>query len=352
MKGQKFVRGGGDGEEKLAFDGEIHGPLRFGGRAHHAVPERGSAPRRVKRQKLPLAAWWQRPTVRQMKTLSLMLCGLLAGAVVLRAQVSVEMVVPQDKLLPAEQFLAGVKVVNRSGQPLHLGDDADWIQFVIENADGTGLAQVSNPPVQKPFVLESSQQGTLKVDLAPCFDLRRVGKYWISAVVKFKDWNSTMSTKSVAFEVIEGTKLWEQVFGVPSAERSGPPEVRKYTLQQANYLKEPRLYLRISSADGGVIKIINLGPLLAIGQPEPLLDRSNRLHLLHQTGARVSTYYVINTDGDIESEESYEYVGMRPRLQMDEAGKVTVKGGTLRNPPEDAAPVVEPKKNVDAAKTS
>lgn len=287
-----------------------------------------------------------------MKHLTLLLCLLTVGTNLLQAQVSVEMVLPQDKLLPAEQFLAGVKVVNRSGQPLHLGDDADWIQFFIENTEGTSLTQVSNPPVQKPFVLESSQQGTLTVDLAPCFDLRRVGKYWVSAVVKFKDWNSTMTTKGVAFEVIDGTRIWEQVVGVPDRDGKGPPEVRKYTLQQANYLKEPRLYLRISGATGSVIKIVNLGPMLAIGQPDPLLDRNNRLHLLHQTGARVSTYYIINTEGEIESEEAYEYAGVRPRLQMDETGKVTVKGGVPRNPPETTAPVTEPKKNVDEAKTS
>lgn len=287
-----------------------------------------------------------------MKRLTFMIGGLLAGVCLLQGQVAVEMVLPQDKLLPAEQFLAGVRVVNRSGQPLHLGEGSDWIQFVIEGADSSSLKQLSNPPVQKPFVLESSQQATLKVDLAPCFDLRTIGKYQISAVVKIRDWNSSLTTKSLPFEVIEGTKLWEQVVGVPGKARTGPPQARKYTLQQANYLKEPRLYLRVSAADGSVMKILNLGPMLAIGQPDPVLDRSNRLHLLQQTGARVSTYFIINTDGDIESEESYEYAGTRPRLQMDETGRVVVKGGSLRNPPENAAPVTEPKKNVGEAKTS
>ena len=47
------------------------------------------------------------------------------------AQVSVEVVLTQEKFLPGEELMAGVRVVNRSGQALHLGQAADWIRFNI-----------------------------------------------------------------------------------------------------------------------------------------------------------------------------------------------------------------------------
>ena len=50
--------------------------------------------------------------------------------------------------------------------------------------------------------------------------------------------------------VIRGSKVWERVFGVPNSGREdGSPEVRKYMLQQANYLRRQlRLYARIDAS--------------------------------------------------------------------------------------------------------
>jgi hypothetical protein len=268
------------------------------------------------------------------------------------AQVSAELVLPQDKFLPAEEFRAGVRMVNRSGQPLALGEEPDWIKFTVETSTGESVPQISDPLVQKPFTLESSKQATLKVDLASCYDLRRPGNYQIRATVKIKNWSGSLVTKNVSFEIIEGTKLWEQEFGVPNSRIGNPPVVRKYTLQQANYLKEPRLYLRISAADGTVLKVINVGPILSIGRPEPLLDKNNRLHLLHQTGARISLYLIFNPEGAMEARQTYEYAGSRPRLQWSEKGEIEVKGGSRRISPNDLPPEPEQTSNVETNKTN
>jgi hypothetical protein len=286
-----------------------------------------------------------------MKRLALAALSLIGSSQFLLAQVSVELVLPQDKFLPAEEFRAGVRIVNRSGQPLSLGAESDWIEFAIETSTGQILPQISAPPVQRPFTLESSKQGTLKVDLAPCFDLRKPGYYQIRATVKIKNWRESLTTKSVPFEIIEGTKIWEQVFGVPSPSGNNPPEVRKYTLQQANYLKEPRLYLRISAADDSVLKVINIGPMLSIGRPEPLLDKSNRLHLLQQVGARSSLYLIFNSNGDTELRHTYEYSGSRPRLQWNEKGEIEVKGGVRKTSPNDVPPEPEIISNVETNQT-
>ena len=302
--------------------------------------------------KLSLAAPARQPTVLGMKCLVVALLCLTGCSPFALAQLSAELVLPQDKFLPAEEFRAGVRIVNRSGQTLVMGEESDWITFALETSTGESVPQLSEPPVQKPFTLESSKQATLKVDLAPCYDLRKPGGYQIRATVKIKNWSGALVTKNVPFEIIEGTKLWEQTFGLPSSGQGDPPTVRKYTLQQANYLKEPRLYLRISDANSTVLKVINVGPILSIGRPEPMLDKNNRLHLLHQTGARSSLYLVFNPTGDMEVRQTYEYAGSRPRLQWSDKGEIEVKGGSRQLNPNDLPPESEQISNVETNKTN
>lgn len=261
------------------------------------------------------------------------------------AQVAVEVVLSQDKFLPREELLAGVRVVNRSGQTLRLGEQTNWIRFTIERAEGGLVRKLSDPPVQRPFELESAKQATLKVDLAPCYDLHQKGAYQITAEVMIKDWGKRLRTKPKSFEIIEGTKIWERSFGVPKAQENGPPELRSYCLQQANYLAEPRLYLRVSKSDGTVIQLINVGRMLSFGRPEPLLDKRSRLHLLHQNGPRSCTYLVVNPDGEIEIRQLFEFTDVRARLRMDADGAVRVESGVRRASADDLPVEVEKKRD-------
>ena len=270
------------------------------------------------------------------------LLALLASALSAWAQVEVEVVLDQDKFLPAEQLMAGVRIVNRSGQALNLGEEADWAKFSIERFDGGGVHPISQPPVQGAFKLESSERATVKVDIAPCFDLRKQGRYFITATVKIKEWDKAIVSKPVPLEIVEGSKLWEEAFGVPQEQGSTQqaPEVRKYTLQQANYLKgQLRLYLRVSTGDGRVLKMLNVGPMIGFGQPEPQVDRQSRLHVLYQKAAKDFAYLVVNPEGDMILHQTFEYTDTRPRLRLDEVGKITVVGGA-RRPAADDFPVV------------
>lgn len=276
-----------------------------------------------------------------MKFYPVTLLALLASAIFSFAQVEVEVVLDQDKFLPMEQLMAGVRIVNRSGQTLNLGEDADWAQFSIEKVDGRGVHKIGQPPLQGAFKLESSERATVKVDLAPCYDLRKQGRYMLTATVRIKEWEKLLISKPVPFEIVEGTKLWEQEFGVPAEQGSTlPPEVRKYTLQQANYLKtQLRLYLRVSAGDGTVIKMLNVGPMIGFGQPEPQVDQQSRLHLLYQHAAKAFSYLIVNPAGDVTLRQTFEYTDTRPRLRLDDGGKIVVSGGA-RRPAADDFPVV------------
>ena len=233
---------------------------------------------------------------------------LLVTLLRLNAQLSVEVLLDQDKYLPGETFEVSVRMVNTSGQTLQFGETSDWLKFSIETTDGRPVQPRGEPPVKTPFTLESTKRATFQVDLAPHFDLRPTGRYRISAAVAVPAWGKELTAKPVPFEVVQGTRLWEQEFGVPSTEPGLPPELRRYALQQANYLRNQlRLYVRVSGADGTVIKLINAGPMISFSNPEPRLDKQSRLHLLYQSGAKTFEYLVVSPDGVIEAFESIDH---------------------------------------------
>ena len=99
-----------------------------------------------------------------------------------------------------------------------------------------------------------------------------------------------------------------------------PPHVRKYALVQANYLRDQlRLYVQVvDESDGAILKVHALGPMISFSEPEAQLDQASNLHVLCQTGASAFTYSIVNPNGDITSQEIYDYVTTRPRLSEDD----------------------------------
>jgi hypothetical protein len=277
-----------------------------------------------------------------MKALGLCPVCLAAALSSVSAQVSVELAQDQDQFLPAESMPLTVRITNRSGQDLRLGRDADWLTFSVESRDTGVVPKTGEVPVAGEFVLESSRVATLRVDLSPHFMLSRSGRYSVTATVQIKEWNQSVRSQPRSFDIIEGTPLWQQDVGVPdSASASNAiPEVRKFVLQQANYLKSQlRLYVRLTDASGArTFRVFPVGPMVSFGRPEPQVDKFSNLHLLYQEGPRSFNYTVINPDGEIIARRTYDYAETRPRLVPDTEGKVLVKGGVRRPTPRDIPP--------------
>jgi hypothetical protein len=284
-----------------------------------------------------------------MKSFGLFLGLALTSIFSASAQVTVTLTLDQDQFLPSESLPVAVHVTNQSGQPLHLGADPDWLTFSVEAADDPDNSIVvknSNPPVQGEFELDSSQIATKQVDLQPYFDLRRSGRYRIIATVHIKDWNTEITSPPRGFDVVDGAKLWSQVFGVPPPPgvTNRPSEVRKYTLEEANYLRaQLRMYVQVSNESGTIIfKVRPIGPMVSFSQPEEQLDQFSNLHVLYQSGAASFIYSVVNPNGDLVRQEVYDYLNVHPRLQVGDDGSITVFGGVRRVKPQEIPPVKSP----------
>jgi hypothetical protein len=276
-----------------------------------------------------------------MKFSGLGLTLLLASLASASAQVTVEVTQDQDQFLQGESLPVAVRITNRSGQPLNLGAAEDWLTFSIESREGLVVAKTGDAPVAGEFVLDSSKVAIKRVDLAPYFNLNRQGRYDIVANVHIKDWNRDVTSRPHHFDVIEGAKLWEQEVGVPkvAGAADAPPEVRKFVLQQANYLKaQLRLYLRVVDGYGRTLRVFPIGPMVSFGQPEPQVDRQSNLHVLYQNGAYAFSYTVFDFNGELISRQTYDYVKTRPRLRMDNEGNVVEFGGVRRVTVNDVPP--------------
>jgi len=264
------------------------------------------------------------------------------------AQVTVSLTLDQDQFLPSEALPVAVHITNLSGQPLHFGADPGWLTFSVQAADDFIVVKNSDPPVQGEFDLDSSQVATKHVDLEPYFDLRQSGHYQIIATVHIKDWDTDITSPPLGFDIVNGAKLQSLVFGVPlpPGVTNRLPEVRKYTLEEANYLhSQLRMYVQVSDESGSTIfKVRAIGPMVSFSQPEAQLDRASNLHVLYQSSAASFLYAVINPDGNIVQREVYDYsyLGVRPRLRSGDGGSITVYGGVRRVKPQNLPPVKAP----------
>ena len=281
-----------------------------------------------------------------MKLFGLLIAIMVAPVFTASAQVTANLTLEQDQFLPGEALPVAVHITNQSGQPLHFGADPDWLTFSVEAADDFIVVKNSDPPVQGEFSLDSSQVATKRVDLEPSFDLKRAGHYRIIAIVRIKDWNTEITSQPQGFDIIDGAKLWSQVFGVPlpAGVSNRPPEVRKYTLEEANYLhSQLRMYVQVSDESGAtVFKVRAIGPMVSFSQPDVQLDRLSNLHVLYQSGAASFLYSVINPNGDLVSQEIYDYFDARPRLRVGNDGSINVLGGARRVKPQNIPQVKAP----------
>lgn len=269
-----------------------------------------------------------------MRKVGLWLCLLAGFGSPVWAQVSVEVLLDQEQFLPGEALPVAVRIHNHSGQKLNFGAEADWLTFTVESRDSLVVRKLGDVPVVGAFALESAERATKRVDIGPYFSLTEPGRYTVIASVRIKDWGQSIISQPKNFNVMEGAKLWEQAFGVPApaGATNAVPEVRKYVLQQANYLKgKLRLYLRLTDGSGTkVFRVVPVGLILSFSRPEPRIDKFSNLHLLYQNWAHSFSYTVFTPDGDIIDRQTYDFTDTRPRLQVDEEGRISVAGGARR----------------------
>jgi hypothetical protein len=274
-----------------------------------------------------------------MKNTALSIALWLAWAGGLSAQVTVDVSLKQDQFLPGEKLPIRVKVANNSGQLLTFGDEI-WLTYSVEARDGTIVARSGEVPIAHNLEVKPSAWAATTTDIAPYYDLSKPGRYSVIATVYIKDWQLKASSTPKFFDIINGTRFWEQEFGLPqSATNHNPPEVRKYILQQATLETAMNLYFRLTdSSESKTFKVFSIGPMISFSDPQIRVDASSNLHLLYQMSARTYSYTIINPDGEVTLRQTYVYSNSAPHLKVDEAGNAVIVGGIRQMAENDVPP--------------
>ena len=258
--------------------------------------------------------------------------------------VTAELSLARNELLPMEDMQLKVRIVNRSGQDLTLGNTSDWISFTIRGESNTVAAQLDAVPSVGEFTMHSAQAGSPVFNLTPCFNFRQVGHYTVAAVINLPAWNKNLICKPINFEVINGVRIPnmpEMQVGVPAlpGASDAPPETRKYFLLKVNAPAGMKLYCQLTDETGSrTVRVFPIGGMLSLTVPEVQIDRFSNLHVLHQNGARSFNYCTINPLGQILENQTYVYAGTRPVLRGAPDGRVVVAGGERKYSPTDLPP--------------
>lgn len=258
----------------------------------------------------------------------LVLIALLFGQTAY-SQVTLDIALGQNRFIRDESLPVTVRVTNRSGRPIKIGNSADWLSFNLETLDGKVIAPVRDIQPGGQFQLESAESVSKAIDLSEGYELSNPGTYRLSVTAKFPEVELTVSSPPLNFDIVRGTQLWEQVCGIPDA--GGATRFIRYTLLNANHLKEFRLYVRVADEDeGGVARVFPIGNGVSFNVPERIVDRSSDLHVLFQSGARTFDYLRVVPTKGIADRRSYEIRGAsRPRLKLNDESAVIVVGGVL-----------------------
>jgi hypothetical protein len=256
---------------------------------------------------------------------------LLLAAVAARAQVTAELILDQEQFLRSESLPVRVRISNFSGQTLKLGTDSGWLTFRIETLEGRAVKSKQDLPPFKPFSLDTTKTASLRVDLMPHFNLSDQGHYRLTARIRVPEIEKEVLTEAKSFDIVQGTELWSKVFGIPGRT---PPEVRKYSLQAANFLKQNTLYARVTDENEALVyRVMPLGTLVSFSANtvETQLDSSSNLHVLFQNYKNTFAYAVVAPDGQQLIRQLYELSSAsRPHLRPESDGRIVVAGGQRR----------------------
>jgi hypothetical protein len=270
-----------------------------------------------------------------MRKFAILLVLFSAAVFSARAQlngVTASLSLDQDQYLPGEDIQLKLTIVNRSGQPVVLGAEKQWIVFEVLGEHRDLAPGHGEMPVVGPFTLQSGQSITREFKPAPYFDFQHVGRYSVGAFIKVPQWKQEITCKPAAFVIAGGTPLTlhgEFAFGVPppAGTTNLAPEVRRYSLMKVTELDQIKLYFRLTDRNGRTLRVFPLARMVDFGDPEAQMDRANNLHVLFQTGARTFTYCVMDPGGLLLERQFHEYADSRPKLRLDEDGRVFVGGG-------------------------
>lgn len=269
---------------------------------------------------------------------------LLALGHQVQAQIRVEMRMHRRLFIVYEPVMVTVGITNLSGHDLALKDvdGQKWFSFQVTGEQGRIIPPLDLDYHLQPLTIPAGETVKRSLNLASLYGVQEFGTYHFKASVYSADTQQYYSSQSGEFEITDGKLMWQQTVGVPAG-MPGAGSNRTISLLTHRTEKENMLYIRVEDKEGGVVYTTNpLGRVLLSFDPQIVLDKWNRVHVLQLVGAKTYVYSKIGLNGEWGGQTVYNTVTTRPVLRKKADGSVAVVGGQPDIPVAPAVPS-EPK---------
>jgi hypothetical protein len=267
--------------------------------------------------------------------LALLARGALADG--LRLDVRME----NPSVLQYEHVVAFLTLYNDTAQPLVIDESAGKVrvEFLIRNDAGDTTAKYDDSRVVGSLVVKADSKEETMVELSDFYDMRHTGRYLVSAGVT---WNgTTYNSDSRVVEVVTGLEITSASKSVPGY----PNHQRTYSLKYSTRNHVENLFLVVSEEPSKMnYGVFCLGPLVRVNKPQIDVDRSGRVHILHQQDGDVYVHSYFQSDRDGVQFVDHRYV--KENGDPISTGPVTVKpepASTNTAPPAGAKPAKKKK---------
>jgi len=251
------------------------------------------------------------------------------------AQLAMKLELNKQNYIQYEQIFARLIVRNQSGHPIVFGKNEKLrgtIRFEIERRGGEKPKQLSDSPKIEEKLLKTGEQESFSIPLSKYFQLNKEGNYKVKAIISHVQIPHEYESNEVEFSIVHGNVILSTKVGVPSVagknKKGEKIKNREYSIISYHDGKH-KLYYLIIQDDSYVYGVVSLGFDIGTRQPECMIDRLSRLHILLQAGPDIYSYFVYDINCKLEEKTVYKRLeGNVIKLFKDEnTGRINVAGG-------------------------
>ena len=171
---------------------------------------------------------------------------------------------------------------------------------------------------------------TVIVPLSKMYDISTDGKYSVKATVEHAQLPNSYESNTIDFKVTPGVKVWDAIVGVPTlGDLDDGKKIEKRTYEIRSFFDgADNVYCLIVQDQNYIYGVARIGFDIGNLRPQCMVDRFSKLHILIQSSPTVFSYYVYDTDCNLEEKETYRKDKTTPCLVENPAtGRIFVAGG-------------------------
>ena len=252
------------------------------------------------------------------------------------AQLAMKLELNKQNYIQYEQIRAKLIIKNQTGHPIIFGKNEKLkgkIRFEIERSGGEKPKLLSDSSCKiEEKLLKAGEQESFSIPLSKCFRFNGEGKYRVKAIVSHVQIPKEYESNEVEFSIVHGNVIWSTKIGVPSVSEKGKKGEkiagREYSII-SYHDGEHKLYYLMVQDDNYAYGLASLGFDIGTRQPECMVDRLSRLHILLQAGPDIYSYFIYDTNCNLEEKAVYKRLeGSVIKLFKDEkTDRISVAGG-------------------------